>query len=341
MKKIAHFLSALVLSFIIPTLASAHEVYVLNKDEIADGFSNHSLNIFTALQSTENLKLFLIVSVCVGVVFVANLFFRHYAWGDALRRFFEKGHVFGPIFVRLAVSVAFFYSAAEWSFLGPELSLHDFPYGGIIRIVLFVLSALFFFGLFVEWAAIVGLGIFCIAIYKYGWYMLSYANYFGEFIVLIMFGLRVFSFDKLFFGEGKRFASLEKYKTTIVRICYGFALAFAAIYIKLLNPALTYEVVTQYNLTQFTCLFPSDPLFVVLGAFLAELTIAIFVMIGFQLRLTVFISLIFFTMSLLFFKEAVWPHFLLYGISFSLIFNKEVLTLDNLIDKYWPFRKKI
>jgi hypothetical protein len=326
----------------LPQLASAHEVYVLTKNQIASSMQASGLNIFDSLRDPHNLKLFFTISIGIGLAFLANLFFRHSAIGAKLRGIVEKGHVMGPIFVRLAVATSFFYSAATWSFLGPELSLHDFPYGGAIRIILYALSAMFLLGIFVEVASLVGLGIFILAIHQYGWYMLAYFNYFGEFIVLILFGLRVFSFDRLFFGKGNRLQALEKYKTTVVRVCYGVALGFAAIYVKFLHPALTYTVVTEYKLTQYHWLFPGDPLFVVLGAALSELAIAICIIIGFQLRFVVLISLFYITLSLLFFKEAVWPHYLLYGISLNLIFDKEVFTFDNLIDKYWPFgRKKV
>ncbi len=328
------------MNFFWPNIASAHEVYVLTPGQVDDGLLSKGLNVFDALKNPENARTFIIISILVCIAFLINFFFRHSKIGGSVRKFLEKGHIFGPIFVRLAISASFFYSATTWSFLGPEHSLHDFPYDEVIRIILYVLSAMFLFGIFTEVAALVGLGIFAMALFLYQWQMLAYFNYFGEFIVLILFGLRIFSFDRLFFGKAKRLQFLEKYKTTIVRVCYGIALAFASIYIKFMHPALPLAVVNDYNLTQFHWLFPHDPLLVVLGAAISELAIAICIIIGFELRFVVLISLFYLTLSLLFFKEAVWPHFLLYGISFNLIFDKEVFTVDNLIDRYWPWKKR-
>jgi uncharacterized membrane protein YphA (DoxX/SURF4 family) len=337
MKKLISFFS-LAAAVLLPINTFAHEVYVLTKDQVQEGFRDH-YNVFIAWKNIENIKLTLIISVCIGIVLVLNFLFRHSTLGHKLRSIVERGRVFGPLFVRLAVSLSFFFSALQWSFLGPELSLHDFPYGEIVRIVMFALSGMFFFGLFVEVASLIGLAIYILAFYQFGFYMLAYFNYLGEFIVLILFGLRVFSLDRVFFGPLNRLKEWEKYKTTVVRICYGIALCFAAIYIKILNPNLTLAVVNEYDLTRFSFLFPQDPLMVVLGAAMAEVTLGIFIIIGFQLRFAVLVTLFYLTLSLIFFREAVWPHLLLYGISFSLIFDKEVFTVDNFLDKYFAFGK--
>ena len=280
MKKLHQILFLFGLAFLVPVSASAHEVYVLSKEQIVNGMSYSGLNIFDSLRNPSNIQTFFLISVPVTLVFIANFFFRRSALGKKATALVERGHVFGPLFVRVAVAASFFFSAETWSFLGPELSLHDFPYGGVIRILLYILSAMFLLGVFVEIAAVVGLALFALAIYQYHWYMLSYFNYFGEFIVLILFGLRVFSVDQLLFGKGGKCPHLEKYKTTVVRICYGIALAFAAIYVKFLHAALTLEVVNFYDLTRFHLLFPHDPLFVVFGAALSELAIAVCIIIG-------------------------------------------------------------
>ncbi len=56
------------------------------------------------------------------------------------------------------------------------------------------------------------------------------------------------------------------------------------------------------------------------------------------MRLTILISLFYITLSLLFFRERVWPHLLLYGISFNLLVQPETFTIDHILFK--KHRKK-
>jgi hypothetical protein len=160
---------------------------------------------------------------------------------------------------------------------------------------------------------------------------MTYLNYLGEIIVLLLFGLRVWSVDGVLFGPLKRFPRLAPYETTIIRIFYGTALIWAAVTVKLIHPELTVTVVNNWNLTRFHWLFPSDPLLVTLGAGIVEAVIGIFIIFGFEMRMTILISLFYITLSLLYFRELVWPHILLYGISFNLLVEPESFTLDHLL----------
>ncbi len=195
------------------------------------------------------------------------------------------------------------------------------------------------FGFMTELAAAIGIGIFISAFLVFGTYMFTYSNYLGEFIVLLLFGMRAFSIDTYLFGPLRRFHNFEKYETLIIRIMYGFALIYAAIVVKLLHPDLTTSVVTTWNLTQFHWLFPSDPLLVAFGAGIVECVIGLFIIFGFEMRLTVLISLFYITLSLLYFREMVWPHILLYGISFNLLVQPETFTLDHLFFERKPGEK--
>jgi uncharacterized membrane protein YphA (DoxX/SURF4 family) len=156
----------------------------------------------------------------------------------------------------------------------------------------------------------------------------------GEIIVLILFGAREpWSAYRWLFGKLARLPIIKQYESDIVRVFYGLALMYAAINVKFLHPILTISVIVQYNLTRFHLLFPHDPLFVVLGAALAEVAIGLFIMLGFQLRLTILVTLFYITLSLIFFRESVWPHLVLYGISLNLLITPQKLSLDNWLAK--------
>ncbi|MDE1975548.1 MAG: hypothetical protein KGI49_03515, partial [Patescibacteria group bacterium] len=306
------------------------EAYVLPTDYFwAQLNGPPSAYALTALTRPADLRITIYVVLGVLVVYLLNFLFRRTRLGYWLHRAPERLSFMGPIFVRAAIAAAFFYSALSWSFLGPELSLNAMPLPWLMRGVLFAASGMIAFGFLTELAAAAALAVFTIGYWKFGLYLMTYFNYLGEMIVLVLFGMRKWSLDRLMFGALRRFPKFRDYETSIVRIFYGIALIYAAITVKFLHPAMTARVVTDWHLTQFHWLFPSDPLLVVLGAGLAEFAIGFFIMIGFEMRLTVIISLFYITLSLLYFRELVWPHLMLYGISLSLLVKPEVFTLDH------------
>ncbi|MCF7865000.1 MAG: hypothetical protein K9M11_00650 [Candidatus Pacebacteria bacterium] len=325
------------LSFLLIPLssASAHEAYVLPYDAFWDGIKQpFSFHAFDALKNPVDLHVTIVIVLSVWLLLALNFLFRLTKTGNKLHKFAERFAHWGPHFTRITIAIALFFSAWSNSFLGPELHSNLLPYAGIVRGVLFTISIMIAIGLFTEIAALAGIIIFGLGLSVYGPYTFTYLNYLGELIVLFLFGMRVFSLDKYILGPLRHFNSFEKYETLIVRIMYGLALIYAAITVKLLHPDLTIDVVNTWNLTKFYWLFPSDPLLVTFGAGIVEAVIGIFIIFGFEMRLTILISLFYITLSLLYFRELVWPHLLLYGISFNLLVQPEVFTMDHLFLEY-------
>lgn len=321
--------------------ALAHEAYVIpDKDFWGTLASAPSPNAIEALQNPHNLNIALSVFWGIVALILLNFLFRFTSLGQAVHRAVERLSPLGPFFVRAAIAASFFYSARTMSFLGPELPIASMPFAETLRWGLYVSGTLIAVGLFTELAALIGLIMFTVSLFTFGSYMATYLNYAGELIVLLLFGMRRWSIDSWFLGPLKRFISWEKYETTIVRIGYGLALIYAAVAVKLTHPSLTESVVTRWNLTQFHWLFPSDPLLIALGAGLAELAIGIFILVGFEMRMTVLISLFYITLSLLYFKELVWPHLMLYGISLNLLVQPEVFTIDHMLFRHHRLFKK-
>lgn len=313
----------------VPHAVSAHEAYVLPSDYFWSQLSGpDSFGALNALANPDNVRITFYVVAGTILVYLLNFLLRRTRFGYRLHKAPERLAFLGPIFVRATIAAAFFFSALSWSFLGPELSLLGMPLPWLMRGILFAASGMILLGLFTEAVAAVVLIVFTIGLWRYGLYLLTYLNYLGELIVLLLFGMRQWSFDRLMFGPLQRFPKLREYETSIVRIFYGVALIYAAITVKFLHPAMTARVVTDWHLTQFHWLFPSDPLLVVLGAGLAEFAIGLFILLGFEMRLTVLVSLFYITLSLLYFRELVWPHLMLYGISLSLLVKPEAFTLD-------------
>lgn len=312
---------------------AAHEMYVLTPRQISDAGSLPPINTYLALTSPTNFRLSLAVALVVAAVLVGNMLLRETKFGVRVSAWFGKGETWGTLLVRLTLAASLAASAYTGSFLGPELSIGAFSASLLIRTILYIVSAFLALGLFTEVAAGVAFILFLVGGGVFGWYVITYFNYFGEILALLLFGSRFFSVDRLLFGKLKRFQQGRQYETLILRICYGVALSFAAINIKFLHPLLTQTVVTEYHLTTFHLLFPSDPLLIVFGAGIVELLIGVFIAIGFQTRLINMVVLFYLTLSLLFFQEAVWPHLMLYGISLKLLFSPDVWGADYFIHR--------
>ncbi|HEY9480665.1 MAG TPA: hypothetical protein VIR98_00330 [Candidatus Paceibacterota bacterium] len=313
-----------------PLGASAHEAYVLDQNffwsELAKPASFESIS---ALNDPANVQVFLIITVCIVAALALTFLLRRFSVGRRISRSFEKLSAYGPVVLRLTIATAFFFSAASQSFLGPELPLTVLPFAPLLRIALFISAVCITLGLFTRIAALLALIVYSIGFFHFGFYVTTYLNYLGEILVLLLFGSGKWSLDVVLFKRRELFSHFKKYETTIVRVCYGAALIFAAITVKFFHPALTIEVVQHWDLTRFHWLFPHDPLLVTLGAGLSEFAIGLFIIFGFEMRLTVLVSLFYITLSLLFFRELVWPHLMLYGVSINLLVQPEIFTLDH------------
>jgi uncharacterized membrane protein YphA (DoxX/SURF4 family) len=335
MNKRVAFTLAFLASIFSYSIASAHEAYVLPYTTFWTGIKQpFSAHAFDALKNPNNIHITIIIGASVILLLILNFMFRRSSAGQRMHSYAERYSYLGPHFVRFAIAAAFLFSAIGNSFLGPELHGSLFPYPHVLQILLFAISIMIATGFFTELAAFLGIVIFICGFFVFGSYIFTYLNYLGELIVLLLFGMRVLSIDKYLFGPLRRFRSFEKYETLIVRVMYGLALIYAAITVKLLHPDLTVTVVNTWHLTRFHWLFPSDPLLVTFGAGIVEAIIGIIIIFGFEMRLTVLISLFYITLSLLYFRELVWPHLLLYGISFNLLVQPEVFTLDHVFFKH-------
>jgi uncharacterized membrane protein YphA (DoxX/SURF4 family) len=332
MKFLCRRIFVVLLFLLLVQLASAHEAYVLNQTFFWDEMqASDNSSVFDALKSPHNRQVTVFVTAGILLFLVANFMFRKTKLGAKVNNSAEKYSYLSPIILRLVIAVSFFFSAYHMDFLGPELHLSQVPYGHAMQVALFAISIMIAFGFLTELAALAGIILFTCALMFFGTYILTYMHYLGELIVLLLFGMRKWSVDEKLFGPLKRLQAWKKHEVVIVRVFYGLALIYAAITVKFLHPVLTSTVATEYHLTSFTWLFPSDPLLVALGAGLAEIMIGIFIAIGFELRAIVVVSLFYLTLSLFYFQELLWPHLLMYGIAIILLLQPEDFTLDHLL----------
>lgn len=307
----------------------AHEAYVLTKNEFQKGLEVASSHPLAPLLNPTHLKISIIITFCVILTYFLSILWATTKMSAKLDKLIKKANLVGPLIIRISISASFFFAAMTSSILGPELSLNTMPYGYIMKFGLFLISIMILFGFLTEFAALIGLSFFIYTSFYFKFYIITYANYFGELIVLFLFGSRFVSFDLLLFGKNLWIEKLNKLKyleIPIVRILYGVALIYAGWSIKFIHQIISVEVYNQYHLINF---FHASASFIAAGAGLSEILIGLFILIGFSQRLTVLISLFFITISILYFREMLWPHFMLYGISFSIFINStDKFTVD-------------
>jgi uncharacterized membrane protein YphA (DoxX/SURF4 family) len=313
----------------VPTIASAHEVYVLTAQQIDSDLHVTSLNVFASLSSTVNLLWFLFFASSAITSLSISFIFSFSRWGISIANGIKKLSKFALPIVRVVFGVSLIYSAHFGSLFGPELSLSQLPGAYMWPFVLYACGILVIFGLFTRIVAAVLLTLFLTSVLVFHEYMLTYVNYLGEILVLLLVGGEAYSLDKVFFKK-YTFSPVPRAQTwaiPILRISFAISLLYAALYVKFLHPALTYEVALQYHMDKF---FPFDPLFVVLGAGCVEVVIAMLFLLGINMRWNILFFAFWATLSLLFFGEAVWPHYILFGISTGLfLYGYDKYTLEN------------
>lgn len=318
----------------------AHEAYVLDKTQFNQGLSQYTEYPLSPLFDNSNFLIFIIIATLVLISYILFILWSATNWATYLDKLTKKATIFGHLTLRVGLAISLFISAQNNSFLGPELSLEQMPLGGTIKFLLYALSAIILIGSFTEFAAFIVLLIFLYAFIHFGAYMITYANYFGVVTVLTLFGSQVFSLDNFLFGKGLMIRKLEKFKEfeiPFIRILYGIALIYAGYTIKFLHQNLTETVYNQYNLQNF---FQATSNFIAAGTGLVEILIGIFILCGFAMRWTIIILLSLMTISIFYFREMVWPHYILYSISLLLFINSaDKFTIDHYLASW--IRKKV
>lgn len=333
---------------IIPHYASAHEQYVITKAQFDADYADSSINVFDALKTPENLTIAVEVGAGTLLLFLLYFIFLGSRLAPFLDRTLIRLEPTGHALIRIAVGLSLIYSSITSVYLGPEIPLSSFPLGPIIHYGLFITGVLLVFGFLSEFAGLASLLIMLVAAWVYKDYMFSYFGYAGEFIALLFFGSRIFSFDRLVFGAKKALRrgseqvaeKFKEYEIALLRVTYGISVLYPAITVKFFHPQVIVDIANRYHLNQIHWLFPQDPLLISLGAGAAQILVGFCIIVGFETRLNSFITFALYILSILFFKEVVWPHYILLALAFYLVTNDGgKLTLDNLIQRWFARRR--
>lgn len=329
MKRIALLASLFLLA---PLATFAHEVYVLTPSEIQQGVTTPPFD-GVAVAWSDLMQFAFWTFVTVLTVFIVF-------WVSIVRSvemmampLFRMIHRYGAPIARITVGISFLAAAYYGASYGPELPLVA-TFGAAteaVRVILVVIGTLIITGTYARIAASVALVLFAVAVYFHGVYMLTYTNYLGEILVLLILGghhgsqpraaheiaresRHALGFAHLFESLGKRFAP---YSFALLRVCFGTSLLYASFYAKILHNNLALQVASlplaghPFGIAHYLGL---EPHFLVLGAAIVEIVIALFFILGIEIRFTSLFLLCWLSLSLIYFGEVVWPHIILIGI---------------------------
>ncbi len=307
----------------VPLFASAHEAYVLHHAVFVREIAEQSPNPFLAIQGNEFRFAFwgVIAFLVVVSIFCISLFHKYEIMMLPLYRRLRR---FAQPIARITLGLCLLACAYYGGLFGPELPLRDMAgdYDWLLRDALYACGTLVVLGLYTRLGALGALAIFGWATLKEGTYILTYTNYLGEILLTLILGGGALSLGGKKLPKSKRWQKLikrfEPYSFLIMRVGFGVAVMYAAFYAKFLHSNLALQTIHDYQLTNY---FHFDPLFIVLGAFILEMILGLFIILGIELRWTAIFFLFWLGLSLLYFGESVWPHLVLLGLNLVVLFH--------------------
>lgn len=312
---------------------SAHEVYVLDPGQVSRDISAPPFDMVgTALGNLNSFAFWAFLSVltvfCVFWVSTLRKVER------ALDPFLLKLRPYAPAIARATIGLSFLAGAYYQASYGPEMPFSAYgPYAWLVTVALVFMGASSLLGFYSRIAAWLGIGMYAMAVWMHGWYMLTYANYLGELIVLAAIGSHGFSLDGLIarmraalparsahssFAEvaARIKAYVAPRSFAVLRVMFGVSFIYASAYAKIIHNRLALDTVMKYHLDK---ILGFEPHFLVLGAAIIELLIGVSFIIGVEIRFVSLFMLFWLTLSLFFFGEAVWPHLILIGIPIAFV----------------------
>ncbi len=329
---IATFFAAL-----IPVITSAHEVYVLDPATVEVAMAMPSPNPFSAYHGNEFTFMFwgILTFVIFSTALAASAF---HLFERQLDPFLFKLKKYALPIVRITVGLCFIAFAISGNLYGSELFLSK-AFGeaaSLVQIVIGLLGILAVLGIATRVVGLGMLALYALALATFGTYILTYTDFFGAAALITILGGGLWSVDSHKGIEVGRAISkltmrLRPYAFPILRISLGWGVLYASVYAKYLHSQLALDVVTQYDLTRY---FPFDPLFVVLGALIIEFLCGVLLVLGIAIRWTLIFLAFWLTLSLIYFKELIWPHGILFGVAISLLFHGyDALSLEKYVFK--------
>jgi uncharacterized membrane protein YphA (DoxX/SURF4 family) len=308
-----------------PLAAHAHEVYVLPHDVVEEAIHEPGFSLVQV--ALDNIHSFLFwAGIAIGVVAIVFFISVSRTAERACDPFLTKLKPYAATISRVTIGLSFLTAAYHEALFGPELPLQDIFGSGAILIsgALMIIGVMVTVGWYTRIAAVAAIGIFLAEVVHNGWYMLTYANYLGELLLLLVLGAHHIAIHHK--GHDRTAARwlrtwkarLAPYVFPLLRVSFGISLLYASLYAKVIHNQLVLEVTKTYP--DLVAFFGFEPHFLILGAAIIEIVIGLFFILGIEIRFTSLFVLFWLSLSLWYFGEAVWPHIILIGIPIAFIF---------------------
>ncbi len=326
--------------WVLPKTATAHEVYVLTPQQISEALSRPAFSEWQTL--ITNLDQVLLWG-CIAAAVVLSVFFISISRRveKLFEPFLSRLPPYAPLISRVSIGLGLLSAAYHSALFGPELPL-VLVFGSLaplIQALLGITGIMCIAGFFVRIASLILLAIFAGAFYSQGIYMLTYANYVGELFLLLILGAHVLGYHHKAHDYMHAPSWLLKIKHALVpyafpllRIGFGVSLLFASLYAKIVYNNLALAVAETYP--AIPAFFGFEAHFLVLGAAIIEIVLALFFILGIEIRFAALFLEFWLGLSLWYFGEAVWPHFILIGIPIAfLCYGYDKKSLEGLFMK--------
>lgn len=306
---------------------SAHVAYVVPEEKIPSVLGA-DWGMLTSVLSYPAYSLLMVFSA-VAILLLAGILPRISLFktvtGHVISRL-KTYHEFIPWIIRIALGIAFLGAGTTGVLISP--SLPDMWQFATLQIALGFLFLLGFMLVPVTCAAIV---LYLVALHT-DIYLIGNIETLALLIGFLVFHSYRPGLDDIFgFTLFSHIHFSRQLLAPILRLGIGIAMIFLALYEKILNPYMSMEVVSMYNLT---AVVPVDAALWVLGAGIVELIVGVFLLIGFYTRTTAFVAFLVLSTTFFFFKESVTAHITLFALlSILLIEGGGRWSIDSLIRK--------
>ncbi len=310
------------LSLFLPTIASAHVGYVVPQDKFYQSLGQDFPFAFDAIFHGEN---WILMGSTVATLLIL-LFLSHKSYFiqshiDRMTTHLRSYYEYIPWILRLSLGIALMGAGAKEVLISPVLSTTAL--GAVELFVGFMILA----GFLLLPATIFSIALFFKAI-SLDFYIVGNLDYFVIAISLLILQSARPGIDDILGLPRFNFERLSPYVPFVLRVGIGFALIFLALFEKFLNPHLSEQVVSIYNLTSVINVSATMWIF---SAGIIELVVGTCLLLGFHTRLVSVIAFLVITTTFFYFKEDVFSHITLFGtLSVLFITGGGRLSLDRL-----------
>jgi len=305
-------------------IGAGHEIYVLPADSVNATMMADSPDPVSSIPDNQLLFAILLLGLLVGVTAALILpmidrfdMERHTQRLDGLQQY-------APYSAQATLGIGLIAFATTRYLFGPETPLYTISsHAGVLSVLLYLAGLLLLFNIETRVSSMFALLTYPILYQHTGVYALHYIGYAGLALYVMLRNEQPAADTSLslLFPTSLLPTSLTRnpgLPFLVLRISYGIALVYAAVYAKYLHSNLALATIEHHALGQY---IPVDPLFAVLSFFIMEAAIGAAFIFGIGIRVAAVLLLSVNVLTVLVFSEALWPHIWLIGGAITLFLH--------------------